>query len=193
MPEAPEVEIESVHESILETVEREGGVFLRRIALSTALLAAFAAVASLQAGATVNEALVLKMEATELQASASDQWAYYQAKGIKAAVQEAVRESWLAADKAAPARLDQMVQRYTREQEDIKKEAEDKERARDEKTHQADRLLERHHTFANAVALFQIAIALGAVAALTRARAAWLVSLLAGVGAVALFAGQLVR
>ena len=132
MPEAPEVEIDSVHESIHETVEREGGGFLRRIALSTALLAAFAAVASLQAGATVNEALVLKMEATELQASASDQWAYYQAKGIKAAVQEAVRESWLAADKAAPARLDETIQRYTREQEEIKKDAEDKERARDD-------------------------------------------------------------
>jgi uncharacterized protein DUF4337 len=160
MPEAPEVEIDSVNESIHETVEREGGAFLRRIALSTALLAAFAAVASLQAGATVNEALVLKMEATELQASASDQWAYYQAKGIKAAVQEAVRESWLAADKAAPARLDETIQRYTREQEEIKKDAEDKERARDDKTREADRLLERHHTLVNAVALFQIAIAL---------------------------------
>jgi hypothetical protein len=193
MPEAPEVEIDSVHESIHETVEREGGAFLRRIALSTALLAAFAAVASLQAGATVNEALVLKMEATELQASASDQWAYYQAKGIKAAVQEAVRESWLAADKAAPARLDQTIQRYTREQEEIKKDAEDQERARDDKTKQADRLLARHHTLANAVALFQIAIALGAVAALTRARAVWLVSLLVGAGAIALFAVPLVR
>lgn len=193
MPEGPEVEIDSVHESIHETAEREGGTFLRRIALSTALLAAFAAVASLQAAATVNEALVLKMDATELQASASDQWAYYQAKGIKAAVQEAVRESWLAASKAPPARLDDIVQRYTREQQDIKKDAEDKERARDEKTKEAERLLARHHGFANAVALFQIAIALGAVAALTRARGIWLVSVVAGTGAIALFALQLVR
>jgi hypothetical protein len=133
------------------------------------------------------------MEATELQASASDQWAYYQAKGIKAAVQEAVRESWLAAGKAAPDRLDEMVQRYTREQEEIKKDAEDKERARDDKTKEAGRLLERHHILANAVALFQISIALGAVAALTRARGVWLASLLAGVGAVGLFAVQLLR
>ena len=65
MPDAPEVDMDRVHESIHEVGERDGGVFLRRIALSTALLAAFAAVASLQAGATVNEALILKMEATE--------------------------------------------------------------------------------------------------------------------------------
>jgi hypothetical protein len=97
------------------------------------------------------------------------------------------------ASKAPPARLDDIVQRYTREQQDIKKDAEDKERARDEKTKEAERLLARHHGFANAVALFQIAIALGAVAALTRARGIWLVSIVAGAGAIALFAMQLVR
>ena len=46
---------------------------------------------------------------------------------------------------------------------------EGEERERDEKSKEADQLLVRHHGFANAVALFQIAIALGAVAALTRA------------------------
>jgi len=76
------------------------------------------------------------------QIQSSDRWAFFQAKGIKAAVQEAVRVSWLAADKAAPARLDETIQRYTREQEEIKKDAEDKERARDDKTREADRLLE---------------------------------------------------
>jgi hypothetical protein len=39
----------------------------------------------------VNEALVLKTEAGRLQAEASDQWTYYQAKGVKASVQEASR------------------------------------------------------------------------------------------------------
>ena len=63
--------------SIHEAFEREGGGgFLRQIALTTAILAALASVASLRAGATVNEALVLKTEATRLQAEASDQWAY---------------------------------------------------------------------------------------------------------------------
>ena len=81
MPEGPEIETDKLHGAILEEMEKEGGGFLKRIALTTAVLAAFAAVAALQAGATVNEALVLKTDATRLQAQASDHWAYYQAKG----------------------------------------------------------------------------------------------------------------
>src|SRR6202521_5336048 len=88
MPEEPELDIDKLHEEIHEEVEREGGVLLKVIALTTALFAALAAVAALLAGGTVNEALVLKTEATRLQAEASDQWADYQAKGIKSALRE---------------------------------------------------------------------------------------------------------
>ena len=95
MPEGPEIETEKLHDAIKEELEREGGSFLRQISLTTAILAVLAALASLRAGATVNEALLLKTEATRLQSEASDQWAYYQAKGIKAAVQEASRAPWL--------------------------------------------------------------------------------------------------
>jgi hypothetical protein len=193
MPEESEVDTDRLHEAIHDTLEKEGGAFLKRIALTTAVLAAFAAVASLQAGATVNEALVLKTEATRYQAEASDQWAYYQAKGIKAGVQEASRTAWLALDKAPPAQFEQTAQRYAHEQEDIQKDAVEKEKARDEKSSEADRLLARHHGFANAVALFQIAIALGAVAALTHARTVWVGSVVVGMSAVALFSLQMIR
>ena len=64
MPEGPEIETERLHEAIHEEMEKEGGGFVKQIALTTAILAAFAAVAALKAGATVNEALVLKTEAT---------------------------------------------------------------------------------------------------------------------------------
>ena len=106
MPEGPEIETENLHETIKEELEHDGGSFLKRIALTTAILAACAAVAALRAGATVNEALVLKTEATRLQAEASDQWAYYQAKGLKAAVQEASAASWLAIGKEATIGVD---------------------------------------------------------------------------------------
>src|SRR5512137_1521243 len=105
MPEGPEVETEKLHEAIHEELEREGGKLLKVIALTTALLAALAALASLRAGATVNEALALKTEATRLQAEASDQWAYYQAKGLKAAVAEAAAAAYSAAGKEPPAEL----------------------------------------------------------------------------------------
>ena len=185
MPEGPEVETEKLHEAIHEELEREGGRLLRTIALTTALLAALAAVASLRAGATVNEALVLKAEATRLQAEASDQWAYYQAKGIKAAVQEATAASFLAAGKEPPQSLSQKVARYGEEQKEIEERAREKERERDQASADAERLLHQHHRFANAVALFQVSIALGAVGALTRNKLVWLGSLIGGVGGLA--------
>jgi hypothetical protein len=187
MPEELDVDTDKLHEAIHEELEHEGGLFLRRIALTTAILAALAAVASLEAGSTINEALLLKAEATRAQAEASDQWAFYQAKGIKAAVLDATRAAWQAQNKEAPGELEKNVARYAKEQEDIQKEAREKEHLRDEKSAEADHLLARHHGFAYAVTLFQIAIALGAVAALTRAQIVWMGSLLAGGAAVVLF------
>ena len=187
MPEGPEVETEKLHEAIHEAMEKEGGSFLTLIALSTAILAALAAIAALKAGATVNEALLLKTESTRLQAQASDQWAYYQAKGLKAAVQESTAASWEAAGKPVPAKLRALVTRYAEEQVEIKASAGEKEKERDEKSAEADHLLHEHHRFANAVALFQVSIALGAMAALTRSRTVWWGSMLLGLSGIPLF------
>ena len=188
MPEGPEIETENLHEMIKEELEHDGGSFLKRIALTTAILAACAAVAALRAGATVNEALVLKTEATRLQGEASDQWAYYQAKGVKAAVQEASAASWHAIGKEAPAKFAEEQKRYKQEQLEIKKKAEEKEHERDEKSKEADHLLHKHHGFANTVALFQVSIALGAVAALTRNKPVWFGSMGVGLIGLVLFA-----
>jgi len=188
MPEGPEIETENLHEAIKEELEREGGTFLKLISITTAILAVLAAIASLQAGATVNMALVLKTEATRLQSEASDQWAYYQAKGIKAAVQEASRTAWMAIGKEPPAAYEKKIQRYIEEQKEIQGKALEKERERDERLKESDHLLHKHHGFASAVALFQVSIALGAVAALTRYRLVWFASLLAGGVGIILFA-----
>lgn len=187
MPEGPEVDTEKLHETIKEEAEKgshEGSGLIRTIALTTSILAALAALASLRAGATVNEALALKTEATQLQAQASDQWAYYQAKGVKAAVQEAINASWRAAGKEPPPEASEKARRYGEEQEAIKEKAIEKERERDAKEKEAEHLLHQHHHYAAAVALFQVSIALGAVAALTRLRLVWAASVLVGLGGV---------
>jgi hypothetical protein len=188
MPEETEIETEKLHEAIKEEMEKEGGSFLRQISLTTAILAVLAALASLRAGATVNEALVLKTEATRLQSEASDLWAYYQAKGLKAAVQEASRTSWLAMGKTPPSQYLEKASRYGEEQAEIQNKAREKEQERDEKLKESDHLLHQHHSFADAVALFQVSIALGAVAALTRFRLVWYGSLIAGVAGIVFFA-----
>src|SRR5215831_9983156 len=105
MPEEPEIDVDKLNERIHEELEHEGGALLKAIALTTALFAALGAVAALLAGGTVNEALLLKTEATRLQAEASDQWAAYQAKAIKSAIQQASQLFWTAAGKNPPPRF----------------------------------------------------------------------------------------
>lgn len=180
MPEAGEVDLDKVREAIDEELEREGGGLVRLIALTTALFAAIAAIVSLQAGSTVNEALVLKSEATQLQAQASDQWAYYQAKGIKGAIAATTLATYAAVGRPAPDSLRGAAQKYAHQQDTITTRARALERQRDERSREAEELLHHHHLYADAVALLQVAIALGAVAALTRKRPVLALSVIAG-------------
>lgn len=188
MPEDIEIDTDRLRETIDEEIERKGSGLLRAISLTTALLAAIAAVASLKAGDSVNEALVLKTEATRLQGQASDQWAFYQAKGIKGAVARATVSTWKAAGKPAPAEAEASATRYDAEQKEIQSKAKELELERDIKEHEADALLKKHHRFAAAVAFFQVAIALGAVAALAREKLVWFGSVALGVVGVVFFA-----
>src|SRR3979411_2901657 len=160
MPEEIEIDTDSLRETIAEKHEKGGWSFLRVISLTTVILAALAAIASLKAGATVNEALVLKTDATRIQAQASDQWAYYQAKGIKGGIAQSAINTWEAAGKSAPPRLAMETARYTAQQDSISRKAAELEHQRDEKSREAEVLLSQHHFFAAAVALLQISIAL---------------------------------
>jgi hypothetical protein len=188
VPEGPEVDTDKLRETIDEEIEKEGSSLLRTVALTTAILAALAAIASLKAGGTVNEALALKTESTRLQAEASDQWAYYQAKGLKATVTEVSRNTWIALDKTPPAELAKNEERYAEDQKKSKEKAEELEKQRDEKSAESDHLMHRHHFFAQSVAFLQVAIALGAVAALTRKGVVWVGSLVLGLAGAGVFA-----
>lgn len=191
MPEEIEIDTDKLREKIDEEIEAKGGNMLRFTALSTAIFAALAAIASLKAGATVNDAILLKTEATSIQARASDEWAYYQAKGIKGAVTVSSEAMWRAAGKVPPPALDSTAQRYANEQKAISDTAKQLEHQRDEKVEEADRLITQHKGFAFAVTLLQVAIALGAVAALTRSKGVLGASLAVGVVGAALFVSKL--
>jgi len=193
MPEETEVETERLHEAIHEELERAGGRFLRLVAMTTAILAALAAIAALKAGQTVNEALILKSEEGRLETAASDQWAYYQAKGIKQAVVQSTAATWQALGRTPPASLADAARKYAGEQDASRRAAQDLERRRDASAREAAALLHEHHFFADAVSLFQVAIALGALAALTRLRWVWGASLLLGLAGLVMFVVPLVR
>src|ERR1700737_3779802 len=114
---------EETHEKARE--KRQQAPWLQWLALSTALFAVLAAIASLKSGQLANDSLLRMNEATLKQAQASDAWSYYQAKGIKQVTREAEVDVLNAARAPADAitRVRTEVDRYKSEQEDIQKEA----------------------------------------------------------------------
>src|SRR5256885_11336812 len=161
--EEAEVPLEHLHEHIHHYAEHDGMPWISWVALSTAILAVLAAIAGLLSGKHANEAMMSQIEA-------SDQWSYYQAKSIKASVLDAKIALSAAPNESDASKRD----RYEKEQEDIKTEAEHKEAEAKSNFHQ-------HEVFARGVTMFQIAIAIAAISALTRKRAFWIVSLVFGI------------
>src|SRR3954467_11165941 len=160
--EEAEVPLEGLHEETHHAAEHSGVRWVSWVALSTAILAVFAAITGLLSGKHANEAMMSQIEA-------SDQWAYYQAKGIKAAVLDAKMSLG-----GSPNEQDKTkAERYQEEQNDIQLEAKQKEKAAKSHFHQ-------HETFARGVTMFQIAIAVAAISALTVKRRFWIVSLAFG-------------
>jgi Domain of unknown function (DUF4337) len=131
------------------------------IAISTALMAVFAAMASLLAGHHADEAVIEQIRA-------SDKWAFYQAKGIK----DEILTLSNSPDREARSA------KYKSEQAEIQKEARESET--ESRIH-----LEHHSILARAVTMFQIAIAISAIAILTRKKFLWFVSL--GISCVGLY------
>jgi hypothetical protein len=172
MPEEIEVPTEHLHETLHEKAEEEGGSsWIQAVALSAAILAVLAAIASLLAGHHANEAMLEQMHANDI-------WAYYQAKSIKSSVLDTRLQLLEALGKEVRAEERGKLAQYERDSKDIEEHG--KELERSSRAH-----MQRHNILARAVTVLQIAIALAAVAALTRRRPVWYLSLLLGVAGAA--------
>ena len=178
--EAPEVPTEHLHENIHEHAHGHGhgqghgsggkAKWVMGVALTAAFLAGLAAVAALLAGHHVNEAMIDQIRA-------SDQWSFYQAKGVKSAVLASKLELLEDFQKpVSPKDRDKLAQ-YKSEQEEIQTKAKEFE----ESSHHH---LEQHVIFARAVTMFQIAIAVAAISVLTQKRAFWFLSIIVGLAGV---------
>lgn len=182
-------------ETVNETIEKANHSRLNSlVALLVAVMATFMALCNVKDGNVVQAM-------AQDQSKAVDAWAYYQAKGTKLNLAEAmldqlgVQRALLPADGPAQARalLDRkiadygaQVKRYEREKEEIRKQAEGYEK-------DFDRLNVRDDQLDMAEALISIALALFGVAALTGKRAMFAVACgFSGLGALlglAAFAG----
>jgi hypothetical protein len=161
--------------------------WLRYLSLSTAMIAVFAAVASLESGSNSNEAILEKSEAMLNQSQASDQWAYFQAKGLKATLSEGEAAIITDGKPELAAKLAGEAKRYRGETEEIQKAARELEDKVKDNNKRSEQLMKHHHRFAIAVTLLQIAIALSAIAALTRRKPLWFLGMAVSAGGLAMF------
>lgn len=146
-----EVPLEQAQEHIHHSALHGEGKFqsmISKAAILSAFLAVSAAISALFAGHYANEAMIEQIKA-------SDQWAYYQAKGIKSSIIQAQNEM-NPSDKLA-----EKIESYKKEQDQIKEKATELEEG-------SQKHLHLHEALAACVTLFQVAIGLTAIAVLTR-------------------------
>ena len=224
MPEEIEIETkelqETLHELQEERREREEEErktsWTRYIALTTAILAVFAAIGALQSGTLVNEAMMRQLRA-------SDTWNEYQASRGKDHLYTIQANSFLDRGITPPPEEEKPAEASAHEGKSVETKAEggksaekerawkalppeqrlaaylgqvkkegDKEKDLQEKAkgleEESEQLMRLHEQFARAVALIQVAIALSAVAALTRIKLIWLLGSAAGLLGIVFFA-----
>ena len=175
------------HDHELEhAAQHDPGGFAGQLAVITAILATVGALFSYMGGATQADAGLNKNDAAIKKTEASNQWNYYQAKSGKQNLSELAQE--LAPDARKTFYADE-IKRYKTEKAEIKLAAEKLEaesKAWDERSAEK---MHQHHRWAQATTALQIAIAMAAIALLTKRR--WLEKLVIGMSAVGVVLGGL--
>ena len=158
------------------------GRMIAQIAVITAIIATVGAIFSYMGGASQANAGLYKNNAAIKKTEASNQWNYFQAKSTKQSLAELARD--LAPDDKKPG-YQAKIERYEKEKNEIKKDAEKLEADATTWDKSSDEQMHQHHRWAQATTVLQVSIALAAIALLTRKR--WMeyaMFALAGVGVV---------
>ena len=138
-----------------------------QIAMFTAIIATVGAIFGYMGGATQANAGLYKNNAAIKKTEASNQWNYYQAKSSKQNLSE------LALELAPSGKKDfyqDEIKRYKAEKAEIKLAAEKLEAEAKQWDHQSDEQMHQHHRWAQATTVLQIAIAMAAIALLSKKR-----------------------
>jgi hypothetical protein len=140
-----------------------------RVAVTTAVLATLAAIFSYIAGSTQASAGLYKNDAAIRKTEAANQWAYFQAKSTKENVAEV---AMIGATPEARALLSTDIARYSEEKGAIEGKARELEAEAAEFDRRSGERMHAHHRWAQATTALQVAIAMAAIALITRRR--WL-------------------
>jgi len=163
------VESEELKESVEKAHERNE----REIGLTMAIVAVLLALAAMLGHRTHTEEVLI-------QTRANDQWAYYQAKTVRGHMYEADAEmaALLPKGEQLSERLKERAEEQRKGAEEVRNQAQDKERETDATSRKAGR-------YDTAEIFLEIAIVLCSISLLTGVRIFWLVSFLSSVAGVA--------
>jgi Na+/glutamate symporter len=175
------------HDHALEhAAQGHGNSFTNKIAMFTAIIATVGAIFGYMGGATQANAGLYKNDAAIKKTEASNQWNYYQAKSSKQNLMELALELAPATKKDFYA---EEIKRYKAEKADIKTGAEKLEAQAKAFDEMSDTQMHQHHRWAQATTVLQVAIALAAIALLTRK--VWVEYAMFGTGALGIAIGIL--
>ena len=155
------------------------------IAMFTAIIATVGALFGYMGGATQANAGLYKNNAAIKKTEASNQWNYYQAKSSKQNLSELALE-------LTPSKKEfyqDEIKRYKGEKAEIKAVAEKLEAESKHWDEQSDEQMHQHHRWAQATTVLQVAIAMAAIALLSRKK--WLEYVMYGAGAGGVVVGVL--
>ncbi len=147
-----------------------GGSLINQIALFTAMIATVGAIFGYMSGATQANAGLYKNNAAIKKTEASNQWNYFQSKSTKQSLAEVSRD--LTTVEADKAKYQAKIDRYEKEKTEIKAVADKLEAEATAWDRQSDAQMHVHHRWAQSTTLLQVAIALAAIALLTKRK--WL-------------------
>jgi serine phosphatase RsbU (regulator of sigma subunit) len=175
------------HDHEVEHATQHGGdEFTSRLAVLTAILSTIGAIFGYMGGHSQNAALLYKNEAAIQKTSASNQWNYYQAKSNK---QNLAELSVTLTSGETQEKFKQAIERYKKEKEEIKLDAEKLEAAAKAADQKSEAEMHVHERWALATTLLQVAIALAAITLLSRKR--WMLVGVYGASALGLIAGAM--
>ena len=165
--------------------EEKKELWLRLMPATTVIFAVCATLCTFKGGGFSNKSVLS-------QAKASDEWAHFQAKGIKSVLCEAQRENLVLSlhgqtDTAYISELngrikvyDDKIKRYNTEKDELSKKALNLEAQQmDAKKHS--------ETFGNGVVFLQISILFSSIAALIKKSPLWYLSLIVGIVGIVFF------
>jgi Na+/glutamate symporter len=155
------------HDHELEHAAQQHGAesHAGQLAVVTAILATVGALFGYMAGATQANAGLYKNNAAIKKTEASNQWNYYQAKSSKQNLAELAIE--LAPESRKGFYQDE-VKRYKTEKAEIQSDAKKLEEQSTNWDKQSDEQIHMHHRWAQAMTALQVAIAMAAIALLTK-------------------------